>query len=61
MNSEPLVFKKRSINKPKPISVRLDEDVLTRIDNAVRESGISRNELINEMLRYAIDNVIVEP
>jgi len=61
MNSEPLIFKKRSNIKPKVISVRLDDEVLKRIDEAVIESGRSRNELINAMLRYAVDNVIVEP
>jgi len=61
MNSQPLVFKKRSNTKPKVISVRLDEELLKQIDDAVIDSGLSRNQLINAMLRYAVENVIVEP
>jgi len=59
MNMEPLIVKKRTAEKPRVISVRIEADVLMDIDKAAGESGISRNELINRMLRYAMENVKV--
>ena len=60
MNSEPLVLQKRPPEKPKTITIRIEQDLLSRIDNTVLETGRSRNELINLMLRYAIKNAVVE-
>ncbi|MBO4433807.1 MAG: CopG family transcriptional regulator [Clostridia bacterium] len=57
MKSEPLRIKKRGDDGNRIISVRIREDVLKDLDEAVKESNYSRNELINLILRYGIDNL----
>ena len=37
------------------ISMRISTDVLKTVDNKAAEIGISRNELINQMIQYALD------
>lgn len=39
------------------ISLRLSSDILIEIDTKASEVGISRNELINQMIVYALDNM----
>lgn len=39
------------------ISMRIDSDVLKDIDNKAAAVGISRNELINQMILYALSNM----
>lgn len=39
------------------ISMRIDSDVLKDIDNKAAVVGISRNELINQMIVYALSNM----
>ena len=39
------------------ISLRISSDILKTIDNKSTEIGISRNELINQMIQYSIDNM----
>ena len=39
------------------ISMRIDSDVLKNIDNKATAVGISRNELINQMILYALSNM----
>ena len=39
------------------ISMRIDSDVLKNIDNKAAAVGISRNELINQMIFYALSNM----
>ena len=39
------------------ISVRIDSEVLKDIDNKAVAVGISRNELINQMILYALSNM----
>ena len=39
------------------ISMRIDPDVLKDIDNKAAAVGISRNELINQMILYALSNM----
>ena len=39
------------------ISMRIDSDVLKNIDNKAAAVGISRNELINPMIHYALSNM----
>ena len=39
------------------ISMRIDTDVLAMLDNKAAEIGISRNELINQMIVFALDNM----
>lgn len=57
MNNESLKIKKRGEDGNKIISVRIKEDILTELDRISQESNYSRNELINLILRYGIENL----
>ena len=39
------------------ISMRISTDLLKTVDHKAEETGISRNELINQMIQYALDNM----
>ncbi|HAL88077.1 MAG TPA: CopG family transcriptional regulator [Clostridiales bacterium] len=39
------------------ISMRIDTDVLADIDQKAAAVGISRNELLNQMICYALSNM----
>lgn len=57
---EPLIIKKRGEDGNRVISVRLREEILDKIDRIASESNHSRNELINLILEYGVDNIIIE-
>ena len=57
MNNNSLKIKKRGEDGNKIISVRIKEDTLKELDRISKESNYSRNELINLILRYGIDNL----
>lgn len=39
------------------ISMRIPTDILKTVDDKAAAIGISRNELINQMIQYALDNM----
>ena len=39
------------------ISMRISTDILQILDNKANEIGISRNELINQMILFALENM----
>ncbi len=39
------------------ISMRIDSDLLKNIDGKAATVGISRNELLNQMILYALSNM----
>lgn len=39
------------------ISMRISTDILAVIDEKAAAIGISRNQLINQMIQYALDNM----
>lgn len=39
------------------VSLRVDSEMLKSIDSSAAAIGISRNELINQMILYAMDNM----
>lgn len=39
------------------ISMRISTDILQTVDEKAAKIGISRNELINQMISYALDNM----
>ena len=43
-------------NEKVVISIRIDQDKLNVIDEMSKRIDISRNEIINQCLEYAIDN-----
>ena len=57
MNKETLKIKKRGEDGNKIISVRIKEDILNELDKISKESNYSRNELINLILKYGIENL----
>lgn len=57
MSGESLKIKKRGEDGNKIISVRIKEDILEELDRISKESNYSRNELINLILRYGIENI----
>ena len=52
-------MKKFIARKPEKevISLRISSDILKTIDNKSAEIGLSRNELINQMIQYSLDNM----
>ena len=39
------------------ISMRISTDTLKTVDDKAAEIGISRNELLNQMIQYALDSM----
>lgn len=60
MNKEPLKIKKRGEDGNRIISVRIREEILSQLDKIAAESNYSRNELINLILDYGIQNIELE-
>ena len=44
----------------KIFSIRLKDETVERLDDIVKQSGRSRNDLINVLLDYAMDNCEIE-
>ena len=57
MSDKTLKIKKRGEDGNKIISVRIREDILSELDRIAKESNYSRNELINLILKYGIENL----
>ncbi len=55
--NEPLRLKKRGEDGSRVITVRIKEDTLSAIDALASATNYSRNELINIILRYGVENV----
>lgn len=61
MENEHLIIKrKRGEDGYKVFSVRVREDIVTRIDELASESGRSRNEVIGMLLEYSIERCKIE-
>ena len=63
MNSEKLIVKPK---KPKGedgykvFSIRIKEEIVTRLEEICAKTGHSRNELIGIFLEYALENCEIE-
>ena len=57
MKNEPLVIRKRGEDGTKVISVRLPQEIVDALDRIAAESNHSRNEIINIILSYGIENL----
>ena len=57
MSDKALKIKKRGEDGNKIISVRIKEDILEQLDKIAKESNYSRNELINLILKYGVENL----
>ena len=60
MKNEPLIIKKRGEDGNKIISVRIKEETLSALDRLASETNYSRNELINLILAYGVENIKIE-
>lgn len=60
MKNEPLKIKKRGEDGNKVITVRIKEDTLETLDRIAAETNRSRNELINIILSYGVENLEIE-
>ena len=57
MNDKTLIIKKRGDDGTKIISLRIRQEILDELDRIAKECNYSRNEIINLMLEYGIENV----
>ena len=60
MNNEPLIIKKRGEDGNRIISVRIREEILSKLDKLSAETNHSRNELINLILAHGVDNIEIQ-
>ena len=60
MSNVPLKIKKKGEDGNRVITVRLKEETLNELDRIASESNYSRNELINVILNYGIENIVIE-
>lgn len=60
MSKEPLVIQRRGEDGSKIITVRIKEDILAGLDKIAADSNYSRNELINIILRYGVENLEIK-
>ena len=60
MSKEPLVIKRRGEDGNKIISVRIKDETLKELDRISAESNYSRNELINIILEYGVQNIEIK-
>ena len=56
MSNEPLKIKKKYDDGNRVISIRIREDLLTKLDNIATSSNRSRNEIINIILEHGVEN-----
>ena len=60
MAESTLKIKRRGDDGNRVISVRITEDILSALDKLSEETNRSRNEVINIILRYGIENIEIE-
>lgn len=53
-------IKQRGDDGHKVFSIRLKDDTVGRLDNISKKTNRSRNELINIMLDFGINNIIID-
>ncbi len=59
-NKNTLIIKKRGEDGNRLITVRIKVETLTKLDQIAAESNHSRNELINIILKYGLENLKIE-
>ena len=60
MSNTPLIIKKRGEDGNRVITVRIKEETLSALDKLASETHYSRNELINLILAYGIENIEIQ-
>ena len=59
-NNPPLKIKRRGEDGHRLISLRIKEETLEKVDSVSNETNYSRNELLNVLIEYALDNIEIE-
>ena len=59
-NENKLDIKAKGEDGYKTFSVRIREDIVEDLDKVAAQSGYSRNALIGDLLRFALDNCKIE-
>lgn len=57
---DPLKIKRKGEDGNRIISVRLREDIIEKLDELAHDTHYSRNELINIILEYGVNNIVIE-
>jgi len=60
MADNTLKIKRRCDDGNRVFSIRTKEDILIALDKLAAETNRSRNEVINIILRYGIENIEIE-
>lgn len=58
--AERLIIRKRGDDGYKTFSIRIKNETVDKIDELSKESNLSRNLLIQEMLDFAIDKIDIK-
>lgn len=59
-SDDKVIIKKKGEDGYRVFSVRVREDIVSRIDKIAAESGRSRNEIIGILLEFAVDRISIE-
>lgn len=57
MMADSLKIKKRGEDNHRVISIRIDADLLDKLDKIAGETNRSRNEVINLILEHGVDDI----
>lgn len=60
MKTDPLIIKRRGEDGNRVITVRIREEILSKLDKLSAETNRSRNELINLILAHGVDNIEIQ-
>ena len=60
MSDKPLIIKKRGEDGSKVISLRIRQETLEALDKIAAECNYSRNEVINIILEYGVENIEIK-
>ena len=60
MKKDPIIIKKRGEDGSKIITIRIKLDILKALDDIAAECNYSRNELINIILQYGVENIEIQ-
>lgn len=60
MSEKPLIIKKRGEDGTRVISVRIHSDLINTLDDIAKDTHYSRNEIINMILKYGVENIHIQ-
>lgn len=60
MEPKPLIIRPKGEDGYKTFSIRIKEETVERIDEIVKQTGRTRNELIGLFLTYAVEHCKIE-